>query len=177
MNAPATLSALRKPLPAGFTEQLQHAFGARLSLAAAVREHHGRDESAYAPMPPDAVVFAESTEDVATLVALCIEHRVPVIPYGVGSSLEGHLLAVQGGVSVDMSRMNKVLAVNPEDLTVTVQAGVTRKLSLRVRDPSPRPVVPSSPVRVAIWLSRLPIAVRFAAYNGRILDQVWSARL
>ncbi|HUL65543.1 MAG TPA: FAD-linked oxidase C-terminal domain-containing protein [Burkholderiaceae bacterium] len=127
MNAPATLASLRKPLPAGFTEQLQRTFGARLSLAAAVREHHGRDESAYAPIPPDAVVFAESTEDVATLVALCIEHRVPVIPYGVGSSLEGHLLAVQGGVSVDMSRMNKVLAVNPEDLTVTVQAGVTRK--------------------------------------------------
>jgi D-lactate dehydrogenase (cytochrome) len=127
MNAPATASAVRKPLPAGFTERLQQAFGSRMSLAAAVREHHGRDESAYAPMPPDAVVFAESTEDVAKLVALCSEFRVPVIAYGVGTSLEGHLLAVQGGVTVDMSRMNQVLTVNPEDLTVTVQAGVTRK--------------------------------------------------
>jgi D-lactate dehydrogenase (cytochrome) len=127
MNAPATLSALRKPLPEAFVQQLQQQFGDRMSLAAAVREHHGRDESAYAPMPPDAVVFAESTDDVARLMALCVEFRVPLIAYGVGSSLEGHLLAVQGGVSVDMSRMNKVVAVNPEDLTVTVQAGVTRK--------------------------------------------------
>src|SRR5262252_2109009 len=102
MNAPATPSSLRKPLPAGFAEKLQQTFGARMSLAAAVREHHGRDESAFAPVPPDAVVFAESTDDVARLMALCIEHRVPVIAYGVGSSLEGHLLAVQGGVSVDM---------------------------------------------------------------------------
>jgi len=127
MNAPTLLSSLRKPLPDAFKRQLEQSFGAQLSFAAAVREHHGRDESAYAPVPPDAVVFAESTEDVARLVALCVEFRVPVIAYGVGSSLEGHLLAVQGGVSVDLSRMNKVLAVNPEDLTVTVQAGVTRK--------------------------------------------------
>ena len=102
MNAPATLSSLRKPLPEGFARTLAQLFGSRLSLAASVREHHGRDESAYAPMPPDAVVFAESTEDVARLVALCVEHRVPLIPYGVGSSLEGHLLAIQGGVSVDL---------------------------------------------------------------------------
>jgi len=130
MNAPTQLSALRaegKPLPAGFVEQLAQRFGANLSTATAVREHHGRDESPYAPMLPDAVVFAESTEDVAAAVALCARFRVPLIPYGVGSSLEGHLLAVQGGVSVDLSRMNHVLAVNGEDLTVTVQAGVTRK--------------------------------------------------
>ncbi len=127
MNAPTTLTSLRKPLPDVFRQQLERAFGAKVSFAAAVREHHGRDESAYAPVPPDAVVFADTTEDVAKLVALCAEFRVPVIPYGVGSSLEGHLLAVQGGVTVDLSRMNKVLAVNPEDLTVTVQAGVTRK--------------------------------------------------
>jgi len=127
MNAPASLSVLRKPLPEPFVQRLTETFGSRVSLAAAVREHHGRDESAYAPVPPDAVVFAESTEDVAKLVSLCGEFRVPVIPFGVGSSLEGHLLAVQGGVSIDMSRLNKVLAVNPEDLTATVQAGVTRK--------------------------------------------------
>ena len=76
--------------------------------------------------PPDAVVYAESTEDVAFVVALADRHSVPVIPFGVGSSLEGHLLAVQGGISIDLSRMNRVLSVNAEDLTVTVQAGVTR---------------------------------------------------
>jgi len=72
------------------------------------------------------VVFAESTADVAAAVALAAEHRVPVIPFGVGSSLEGHLLAVQGGISIDVSRMNQILRINHEDLTVTVQPGVTR---------------------------------------------------
>ncbi|MCS6944875.1 MAG: FAD-linked oxidase C-terminal domain-containing protein [Sutterellaceae bacterium] len=127
MNAPASLTALRRPLPEAFAERLRATFGAKVSFAAAVREHHGRDESAYAPIPPDAVLFAESTDDVAALVRLAGEYRVPVIPFGVGSSLEGHLLAVQGGVSVDLSKMNRVLAVHPEDLTVTVQPGVTRK--------------------------------------------------
>ena len=100
MNAPLLPHALRKPLPAEFLDALQEIFGERLSTADAVREHHGRDESPYPPMPPDAVVFAHSTDEVAALVGLCARHRVPLIPYGVGSSLEGHLLALQGGVSV-----------------------------------------------------------------------------
>ncbi|MFZ5539631.1 MAG: FAD-binding oxidoreductase [Pseudomonadota bacterium] len=127
MNAPTSATALRKPLPPAFVSALQARFDERCSTAAAVREHHGRDESPFPPLPPDAVVFAQSTEDVAALVKLCADWRVPVIAFGVGSSLEGHLLAVAGGVCVDLSRMNKMLAVNPEDLTVTVQAGVTRK--------------------------------------------------
>ena len=126
MNAPTPLRQVARPLPEAFVAALRSRFGEQLSTAAAVREHHGRDESAFPPMPPDAVVFARSTGDVAALVALAAEHRVPVIPYGVGSSLEGHLLAVEGGVSVDLSQMNRVLALNSEDLTVTVQAGVTR---------------------------------------------------
>ncbi|MFN7777268.1 MAG: FAD-binding oxidoreductase [Betaproteobacteria bacterium] len=135
MNAPALAHALRKPLPDAFVAALAAHFGARLSTAAAVCEQHGRDESPYPPMAPDAVVFAESTDDVVALVRLCTEHRVPLIPYGVGSSIEGHLLAVQGGVSVDLSRMNRVLAVDAEDLTVTVQAGVTRKqLNSEIKD-------------------------------------------
>jgi D-lactate dehydrogenase (cytochrome) len=73
------------------------------------------------------VVFAESTQDVSDAVALASQYKVPVIPFGVGSSLEGHLLAVQGGISLDLTRMNKVLSINAEDLTVTVQPGVTRK--------------------------------------------------
>ena len=136
MNAPASPQVLRKPpLRAEVLETLRTAFGDRLSTADSVRDHHGRDESPYPPMPPDAVVFAQSTEEVAALVNVCARYRVPLIPYGVGSSLEGHLLAVQGGISVDMSQMNRVLAVNPEDLTVTVQAGVTRKqLNQEIRD-------------------------------------------
>jgi D-lactate dehydrogenase (cytochrome) len=116
-----------RPVPAAMLEALKSRFGERCSTAPAVREQHGRDESPFDVPPPEAVVFCESTEDVAFVVARAAEHAVPVIPFGVGSSLEGHLLAVQGGISIDLSRMNRVLSVQPEDLTVTVQAGVTRK--------------------------------------------------
>ena len=127
MNAPLPTQAMRKPLPPAVIEPLEALFGERFSTADAVRDHHGRDESPYPPLPPDAVVFARTTEEVAAVVRLAAAYRVPVIPYGVGTSLEGHLLALEGGISVDLSLMNAVLAVNPEDLTVTVQAGVTRK--------------------------------------------------
>jgi len=113
-------------MPAAMREQLQQRFGSRLSTAQAVRDQHGRDESPYDAAAPEAVLFCESNEDVAAAVAIAHEHAVPVIPFGVGSSLEGHLLAVQGGLSLDLSRMNRILSLNPEDLTVTVQAGVTR---------------------------------------------------
>ncbi len=133
MNAPAIAQQLQPEIhqcavPPALIDALKSRFGERCSTAQAVREQHGRDESAYTNVPPPAaVVFAESTADVALAVRLAAEHRVPVIPFGVGSSLEGHLLAVQGGISVDVSRMNRVLSVNAEDLTVTVQPGVTRK--------------------------------------------------
>jgi D-lactate dehydrogenase (cytochrome) len=131
MNAPTHSSHLaiaQRPVPEAFLAALQARFGAQCSTALAVREQHGRDESAFTTVPPPAaVVFAESTQDVADAVALCAQHKVPVIPFGVGSSLEGHLLAVQGGISIDVSRMNKVLSINADDLTVTVQPGVTRK--------------------------------------------------
>ena len=78
-------------------------------------------------MPPDAVVFAQSTEEVAATVMLCHAHKVPVIAFGTGTSLEGHLLAVRGGISIDLSQMTRVLAIRPEDLDATVEAGVTRK--------------------------------------------------
>ena len=131
MNAPVS----HAPLPASLATALSARFGDRYSVAAAVREHHGRDESPYAPLPPDAVVFAESTDDVVTVVQLAAAHRVPVIPYGVGSSIEGHLLALHGGISIDLGRMNAVLAINGEDLTVTSQAGITRKqLNAAIRD-------------------------------------------
>lgn len=133
MNAPALathlLPALQpRDVPQALIDALKARFGERCSTALVVREQHGRDESAYTTVPPPAaVVFAERTADVADAVKLANDYSVPVIPFGVGSSLEGHLLAVQGGISIDVSRMNKVLSVNAEDLTVTVQAGVTRK--------------------------------------------------
>ncbi len=130
MNAPISAHVLgaeaARPVPPAMLEALRQRFGERCSTAMAVRTQHGRDESPFDAPPPEAVVFCESTEDVAAVVKLADEHAVPVIPFGVGSSLEGHLLAIQGGVSIDLSRMNRVIAVQPEDLTVTVQAGVTR---------------------------------------------------
>jgi D-lactate dehydrogenase (cytochrome) len=130
MNAPLPAHLLPRleprPVPAAMLAALQSHFGARCTTALAVREQHGRDESPIDAPPPEAVVYCESTEDVATVVKLADRYAVPVIPFGVGSSLEGHLLAVQGGISIDLSRMNKIIAVQPEDLTVTVQAGVTR---------------------------------------------------
>ncbi|SDO66272.1 D-lactate dehydrogenase (cytochrome) [Rhodoferax sp. OV413] len=132
MNAPTAPQHLLptiaiRTMPAALVEALQARFGAQFSVAMAVREHHGRDESSFSVPPPAAVVFAESTADVADALKLASEYAVPVIPFGVGSSLEGHLLAVQGGISLDVSRMNAILSVNADDLTVTVQPGVTRK--------------------------------------------------
>jgi D-lactate dehydrogenase (cytochrome) len=136
MNAPVELPVYApRPVPAALLEALKARFGERCSTARAVREQHGRDESPFEVPPPDAVVFCESNEDVCDAVRLAAAHDVPVIPFGVGSSLEGHLLAVQGGISLDLSRLNRVLAVNAEDLTVVVQAGVTRQqLNREIKD-------------------------------------------
>jgi D-lactate dehydrogenase (cytochrome) len=131
MNAPTEHHHLAPALqlrevPVALTEALQQRFGTQCSTALVVREQHGRDESIFSVPPPSAVVFAQSTQDVADAVKLAAQYKVPVIPFGVGSSLEGHLLAVQGGISIDVSRMDQVLSVNAEDLTVTVQPGITR---------------------------------------------------
>ena len=132
MNAPLPTHLLphirQREIPPVFLEALKARFGTNCSTAQVIREQHGRDESAFTTVPPPAaVVFAESTLDVSDAIKLCAQYKVPVIPFGVGSSLEGHLLAVEGGISIDVGRMNNILSVNPEDLTVTVQAGVCRK--------------------------------------------------
>ena len=101
--------------------------GARLTTAAAIREAHGRDESWHAVAMPDAVAFAETTEEVAAIMRICAAHGLPVIPFGAGTSLEGHVSAVHGGLSLDLSHMDRVIEVNAEDLDVRVEAGVTRK--------------------------------------------------
>jgi D-lactate dehydrogenase (cytochrome) len=139
MNAPLPEFVLPRvdprPVPPAMMEALKARFAERCSTALAVREQHGRGESVYDAAPPEAVLFCESNDDVMFAVRLAHEHAVPVIPVGVGSSLEGHLLAVQGGISLDLSRMAKILAVHAEDLTVTVQAGVTREqLNREIKD-------------------------------------------
>ena len=127
VTAPALPVSTPRHIPVAFMAALQARFAANCSTARVVREQHGRDESSFDVPPPAAVVFAQNTQDVADAVALASAFSVPVIPFGVGTSLEGHLLAVQGGISLDVSRMNRVLQINAEDLTVTVQPGVTRK--------------------------------------------------
>lgn len=114
---------------------LQQRFGDRLQLGAAQRDAHGRDESFYPPAPPDAVLFASTEADVLAAVAWCHAQRVPLIPFGAGTSLEGQVLAVHGGLCVDLMRMDRILAIDADDLTVTVQPGVTREaLNAALRD-------------------------------------------
>lgn len=101
--------------------------GDRFVLNRSVRLQHGRDESPLAAPPPDAVAFPGSAQEVSRILQACTRHRVPVVPFGVGTSLEGHVLATAGGISLDMSRMDRIVEVNSEDLDATVEAGVTRK--------------------------------------------------
>lgn len=115
-----------RALPEGFIAALQARFGARCSVSPSAREQQGRDESPYSGVPPDVVVYAESVDDVVWVARHCFANGIALIAHGVGSSLEGQLLAVEGGVSLDLTRLNKVLAVHAEDFTATVQAGVTR---------------------------------------------------
>ncbi|MFQ5783369.1 MAG: FAD-binding oxidoreductase [Alphaproteobacteria bacterium] len=117
----------RRPLSNHVIAELHALLGDRLSTAAAVRAHHGKDVSYHEAHDPDAVAFVESTEEVAGVVAICARHRVAVVPYGTGTSLEGHVAALNGGVSLDLGRMDRVLSVNADDMDATVEAGVTRK--------------------------------------------------
>ena len=102
-------------------------FGDQFTTAEAIRERHGKGESYHSVASPDGVFFAKSTEDVAEVVKICADHKFPIVPFGVGTSLEGNIAALKGGICVDLSMMNEILEVNEEDLDVKVQAGVTRK--------------------------------------------------
>lgn len=106
--------------------ELEPILGDRITTGADIREQHGHDESWHHPAAPDAVCFPHSTDEVSTVVRACATHRVPVIPYGVGTSIEGQVIAEHGGLSVDLSAMNAILEVRPEDMDATVQPGVTR---------------------------------------------------
>src|SRR5579872_1291491 len=123
-----TASVLQRvPLAPALLDALRQLLGDRLSTAQAVCEQHGKDESYHQPHAPDAVAFAQSTDEVADIVRLCAQYRTPMVPFGTGTSLEGHVAALRGGVCIDLSQMNRVLRVGVEDLDATVEAGVTRK--------------------------------------------------
>ncbi len=106
--------------------ELQALLGERVSVSNSVREHHSHGESWHPAGLPDAVVFPLNTDEVSAIVAICAEHRTPIVPFGMGSSLEGHVNAIHGGISIDLTRMTRVLRLSPDDLDITVEAGLTR---------------------------------------------------
>lgn len=123
----STVGVLKRNSVAQAIEEISGLLGDRLSTSQAVRDQHGNDLTWNEGMAPDAVAFVQSTEEVVQIVKICGTYEVPLIPFGTGTSLEGHISAPFGGVSIDMSQMNEILEVNPQDLDCTVQAGVTRK--------------------------------------------------
>ncbi|MGA7974926.1 MAG: FAD-linked oxidase C-terminal domain-containing protein [Pseudolabrys sp.] len=134
MHSPGTATVHESGLRA-VLEALQARWPQQVSRAEAVRLHHANTLTWYPPQLPDAVFMAASTEDVQAVVTLCAHHQVPIVAYGAGTSLEGQINAPYGGISLDLSRMNAILAVDAEDMTCTVQAGVTRKqLNDHLRD-------------------------------------------
>ncbi|MBK1841266.1 FAD-binding protein [Azospirillum sp. YIM B02556] len=115
--------------------ELSALLGDRFTTSLPVREHHGKDESYHPTFPPDGVAFANSTEEVSAIVKICARYKLPIIPFGTGTSLEGGIAALAGGITIDLLGMQQILRVSPEDLDVTVQAGVTRKqLNEHLRD-------------------------------------------
>src|SRR5450631_2916639 len=138
VTAPNPTSARQARDPAAIAAiiaALAASFGNRLVTSQAVREQHGNTLTWVPNQPPDAVVFPQSTEDVQQIVRICAGHGVPVIPFGTGTSLEGHINAPLGGVSIDFRDMNKVLAVHAEDLDCVIEPGVTRQaLNEHLRD-------------------------------------------
>ncbi|MBV9556900.1 MAG: FAD-binding protein, partial [Pseudolabrys sp.] len=136
MTAPVKASATRDPKAAAATvAALTAAFGNRVVTSTAVREQHGNTLTWHKNQPPDAVVFPQSVSDVQQIVRICAANNMPVIPFGTGTSLEGHINAPKGGVSIDFRDMNKVLAVHAEDFDCVIEPGVTRKaLNEQLRD-------------------------------------------
>ena len=135
-------------------------FGQQLSFSSDVCRQHCGSETFYRPHPPDAVMFAESTVDVVDAMRMAASFRLPVIPFGAGTSLEGHTDALHGGLSIDLSRMSRILAVNERDLDATVEAGVTREqLNIHLRDtgmffpvdPGANATIGGMPSSVRVW--------------------------
>jgi D-lactate dehydrogenase (cytochrome) len=115
--------------------EIREILGERLSTAQAIRDQHGKDQTWAQGHPPDAVAFVQNTLEVQKIVVICAKHQTPIIPYGTGTSLEGHITAPFGGITVNTSGMNNILEVNAADLDARVEAGVTRKtLNVHLRD-------------------------------------------
>ena len=135
MAAPQLTPRSNPPLPEAWVRQARERFGERLHLTEAMRAQHGGSETHFPSTPPDAVVFAQSTEEVVALVKLCRIYGVPIVAWGAGTSVEGHTAAVRGGVSVNLSGMNRILQVNADDFDCTVEPGVRREtLNAHLRD-------------------------------------------
>lgn len=133
-NAPPA-PLLRKPLSKPFVQAIGARFGADAHLSESTRRQYGRSEAHFAEAPPDAVVMARTTRDVVDCVTLCAQHAVPVTAFGAGTSIEGNALPIHGGVVIDMSQMDRIIAVNAEDFDCTVEAGVRREaLNAHLRD-------------------------------------------
>ena len=137
MSLPVTVGSVKLAALDAAIASLQQLLGDRLSTAASIREGHGKDASYHPCVPPDAVAFVQSTEEVSETVKICARHKVPLIPFGRGTGVEGNVVALRGGVSLDLSQMNRILQVNTGDLDATVQAGVTHEqLNKHLRDRS-----------------------------------------
>jgi len=139
---------------------LTAAFGNRVVTSQAVRDQHGNTLTWVPNQPPDAVVYPQTTQDVQQIVGICAEHKMPMIPFGTGTSLEGHVNAPFGGVSIDFRDMNKVLAVHAEDLDCVIEPGITRKaLNEHLRDQACSfRSIPAPTPRSAAWPRRGPRA-------------------
>src|SRR6266567_1124535 len=109
------------------SDELRRLLGARANDTPAVREHHSHGESYHTPAPPDIVCFPHTTDEVAAIVKISAAHGVPVVPFGAGTSLEGHVNAIHGGISIDLRDMNRIVRVSVDDLDATVEAGVTHR--------------------------------------------------
>ena len=121
------MTAAARRLDDDFLAELQRIAGNRVATNASIRDQHGRDATYHRGHPPDAVVFAHTTDEVSAVVRACAARKIPIVPYGAGTSLEGHVAALRGGVCIDLSQMNKIVSVRSEDMDATCEAGVTRK--------------------------------------------------
>jgi D-lactate dehydrogenase (cytochrome) len=144
-------------------ESVRRLLSDRLSTDLSVRERHGKDTSYLVANPPDAVAFPHSTEEVSAIVKICAEHKTPIIPFGAGTGVEGHILALCGGICIDLSGMNRILRVSTGDLDATVEAGVTHEqLNEHLSDKNLFfPVDPGATPPLAEWRQReLPARTR-----------------
>jgi D-lactate dehydrogenase (cytochrome) len=113
-------------IPQAALDALTHLLGERIDLDEATRHAHAADASYHAPQPPQAVAFPRSEDEIAQIARICTTHRIPIIPYGTGTAVEGGIVAVEGGLCIDLSRLDRILRVGVADMDATVEAGVTR---------------------------------------------------